>query len=34
MRRVWMVGVFCFFMQAMLFYFVYPRDSKRDEVIS
>ncbi|MCH2627254.1 MAG: DHA2 family efflux MFS transporter permease subunit [Acidimicrobiales bacterium] len=34
MRRVWMVGVLCFFVQAMLFCFVYPRDSKRTAAIS
>jgi len=29
MRRVWVVGIFCCLAQAVLFWFVFPRDSER-----
>ena len=29
MRRVWLVGVFCFVVQSVLFSFVFPKDSER-----
>jgi MFS family permease len=30
MRRVWLVGVFCFLVQGFLFSFVFPKDSERN----
>ena len=29
MRRVWLVGIFCFLVQGFLFSFVFPKDSER-----